>query len=47
MLANGVTVLRNAACEPEIGDLADCLNAMGAKVEGADTPTITIAGVAS
>jgi UDP-N-acetylglucosamine 1-carboxyvinyltransferase len=41
-----VTVLENAACEPEIGDLADCLNAMGAKVEGADTSTITITGVA-
>jgi UDP-N-acetylglucosamine 1-carboxyvinyltransferase len=45
VLANGVTVLRNAACEPEIGDLAACLNAMGAKVEGADTSTITITGV--
>lgn len=46
VLANGVTVLKNAACEPEIGDLADCLNAMGAKVVGADTSTITITGVA-
>jgi UDP-N-acetylglucosamine 1-carboxyvinyltransferase len=46
VLANGVTVLKNAACEPEIGDLADCLNAMGARVEGADTSTITITGVA-
>jgi UDP-N-acetylglucosamine 1-carboxyvinyltransferase len=34
VLASGVTVLRNAACEPEIADLALCLNAMGAKVEG-------------
>lgn len=47
VLAKGVTVLKNAACEPEIGDLADCLNAMGAKVEGADTSTITITGVTS
>src|SRR3954468_23671400 len=36
-LAQGTTVIRNAACEPEIGDLADCLNAMGAKVSGAGT----------
>ncbi len=41
VLAKGETVLDNAACEPEIGDLADCLNAMGAKVEGAGTSTIT------
>jgi len=46
VLAKGVTLLKNAACEPEIGDLADCLNAMGARVEGADTSTITITGVA-
>jgi UDP-N-acetylglucosamine 1-carboxyvinyltransferase len=46
VLAKGTTVLKNAACEPEIGDLADCLNAMGAKVSGADTSTITIEGVA-
>jgi len=46
VLAQGVTVLKNAACEPEIGDLANCLNAMGAKVDGADTSTITITGVA-
>jgi UDP-N-acetylglucosamine 1-carboxyvinyltransferase len=46
VLAKGVTVLKNAACEPEIGDLADCLNAMGARIEGADTSTITITGVA-
>ena len=45
VLAKGTTVLKNAACEPEIGDLANCLNAMGAKVEGADTSTITITGV--
>jgi UDP-N-acetylglucosamine 1-carboxyvinyltransferase len=46
VLANGVTVLHNAACEPELEDLAQCLNAMGAKVEGAGTSTITITGVA-
>ena len=46
VLAEGVSVLHNAACEPEIGDLADCLNMMGAKVEGAGTSTIVITGVA-
>ena len=46
VLAQGDTVLRNAAREPEIADLADCLNAMGAKVEGAGTEEIRIAGVA-
>ncbi|WP_337187040.1 UDP-N-acetylglucosamine 1-carboxyvinyltransferase [Phenylobacterium sp.] len=45
VLAEGVTVIRNAACEPEITDLADCLNKMGAKVSGAGTPTILIEGV--
>jgi UDP-N-acetylglucosamine 1-carboxyvinyltransferase len=45
VLAKGVTVLSNAACEPEIGDLADCLNKMGAQVEGAGTPVIRITGV--
>ena len=45
VLARGETVLKNAACEPELGDLADCLNAMGAKVEGAGTSTIRIQGV--
>src|SRR5271170_3688579 len=44
-LAHGVTVLRNAAREPELEDLADCLNAMGARIEGAGTSTITITGV--
>jgi UDP-N-acetylglucosamine 1-carboxyvinyltransferase len=44
-LAEGQTVLQNAACEPEVVDLADLLNAMGAKVLGAGTPTITINGV--
>jgi UDP-N-acetylglucosamine 1-carboxyvinyltransferase len=46
VLAKGVTVMHNCACEPEIADLAECLNKMGAKVEGAGTPTITITGVA-
>jgi UDP-N-acetylglucosamine 1-carboxyvinyltransferase len=45
VLAHGVTVLKNAAREPELEDLAICLNAMGAKVEGAGTSTITITGV--
>ena len=45
VLAKGESVLQNAACEPELGDLADCLNAMGAKVSGAGTSTILIQGV--
>jgi len=45
VLAEGETVLKNVAQEPEIEDLALCLNAMGAKVEGAGTDTITIQGV--
>jgi len=45
-LAKGTTVITNAACEPEITDVADCLNKMGAKVTGAGTPRITIEGVA-
>jgi UDP-N-acetylglucosamine 1-carboxyvinyltransferase len=45
VLAKGTSVLKNAACEPELGDLADCLNAMGAKVSGAGTSTIVIEGV--
>jgi UDP-N-acetylglucosamine 1-carboxyvinyltransferase len=45
-LAKGTTVITNAACEPEIVDVADCLNKMGARVTGAGTPTITIEGVA-
>lgn len=44
-LAEGVTVIESAACEPEIIDLADFLNAMGAKVSGAGSPTVTITGV--
>ena len=44
-LAEGTTVLENAAMEPEITDLAECLNALGARIEGAGTPRITIHGV--
>ena len=44
-LANGETVLENAAREPEVVDLADCLVAMGAKIEGAGTSVIRIRGV--
>jgi UDP-N-acetylglucosamine 1-carboxyvinyltransferase len=44
-LADGVTVIESAACEPEVVDLANFLNAMGAKVSGAGSPTITITGV--
>ncbi len=46
-LAEGTTVLENAAREPEVVDLADCLNAMGAHVGGAGTDRITIQGVTS
>ncbi|MBA2379385.1 MAG: UDP-N-acetylglucosamine 1-carboxyvinyltransferase, partial [Blastocatellia bacterium] len=45
VLADGRTVIRNAACEPEIDDLAELLLKMGAKIEGAGTPTMTIDGV--
>jgi len=45
VLAEGTTVLENAAMEPEVTDLADCLNALGAKIEGAGTARITIHGV--
>jgi UDP-N-acetylglucosamine 1-carboxyvinyltransferase len=44
-LARGTTVIGNAAREPEVVDLANCLNAMGAKISGAGTSTITIEGV--
>ncbi len=46
-LADGVTTLINAAREPEVSDLADCLNKMGARIEGAGTSTVTIRGVAT
>ena len=44
-LAEGTTTIENAAREPEVVDLAACLNAMGARVSGAGTDTITIEGV--
>src|SRR3981189_2728082 len=45
-LAKGTTVITNAACEPEILDVADCLNKMGARVSGAGTSRIVVEGVA-
>jgi UDP-N-acetylglucosamine 1-carboxyvinyltransferase len=45
VLADGTTVLENAAREPEVVDLANCLIAMGAKIEGAGSDKITIVGV--
>ena len=44
-LADGETIIENAAREPEVVDLADCLNAMGANIQGAGTDEITIQGV--
>ena len=44
-LAKGTTVLKHAACEPEVVDLAHCLIAMGAQIEGHGTSTIAIQGV--
>jgi UDP-N-acetylglucosamine 1-carboxyvinyltransferase len=44
VLARGETVISNAACEPEIVDLADCLTKMGATIDGAGTPVIRIVG---
>jgi len=44
-LARGTTVIENAAREPEVGDLADCLNKMGARISGAGTSRIVIEGV--
>jgi UDP-N-acetylglucosamine 1-carboxyvinyltransferase len=44
-LAEGVTIIESAACEPEVIDLACFLNAMGAKVTGAGSPTVAITGV--
>ena len=46
-LADGTTILENAAREPEIIDLANCLTAMGAKIHGAGSDIITIEGVPS
>jgi UDP-N-acetylglucosamine 1-carboxyvinyltransferase len=44
-LAEGESIMQNCAREPEVADLADLLNKMGAKIEGAGTPTIRIQGV--
>ena len=44
-LAKGTTVITNAACEPEVADVADCLNKMGARIRGAGTPRIVVEGV--
>ena len=44
-LAKGKTIIEQAACEPEITNLANLLNAMGAKISGAGTPRVTIEGV--
>ncbi|TSA17785.1 MAG: UDP-N-acetylglucosamine 1-carboxyvinyltransferase [Betaproteobacteria bacterium] len=46
-LAEGTSVIENAAREPEVVDLANCLKAMGAKIEGAGSDTITIEGVSA
>ncbi len=45
VLADGETIIENAACEPEVVDLAKCLTAMGARIVGAGTDTISIIGV--
>src|SRR5919206_12306 len=45
VLARGTTVIENAAREPEITDLAQCLNAMGARITGLTTDTLTVEGV--
>ena len=44
-LASGTTVINNAACEPEIADVADCLNKMGARITGAGSQRILVEGV--
>jgi UDP-N-acetylglucosamine 1-carboxyvinyltransferase len=44
-LARGTTVIESAACEPEVADLANCLNAMGAKISGIGSPRLVIEGV--
>lgn len=45
-LAEGTTVIENAAREPEVADLAECLSAMGARIKGAGSDVITVEGVA-
>jgi len=44
-LAKGTTIIESAACEPEVADLANCLNAMGAKIRGIGSPRLIIEGV--
>ncbi|MHC5083293.1 MAG: UDP-N-acetylglucosamine 1-carboxyvinyltransferase [Planctomycetota bacterium] len=44
-LAKGTTIIESAACEPEVADLANCLNAMGAKISGIGSPRLVIEGV--
>ena len=44
-LAEGVTIIESSACEPEVVDLAQFLNSMGARITGAGSPTITVTGV--
>ncbi|HSV27682.1 MAG TPA: UDP-N-acetylglucosamine 1-carboxyvinyltransferase, partial [Sedimentisphaerales bacterium] len=44
-MARGTTILESAACEPEVADLANCLNKMGAKITGIGSPRLTIEGV--
>lgn len=46
-LAQGKTIIESAACEPEIADLANCLNKMGAKITGIGSPRLSIEGVTS
>ena len=45
VLARGTTIIESAACEPEVADLAHCLNAMGAKITGIGSPRLVIEGV--
>lgn len=47
VLADGCTVIENAAREPEVVDLCNCLNAMGARIRGAGTPVLYVEGVTS
>lgn len=47
VLAKGTTIIENAACEPEVVDLADFLNTMGAKISGHGSPRMSIKGVSS
>ncbi len=44
-LADGTSIIENAAREPEVVDLADCINKMGGNISGAGTSTITVNGV--